>query len=82
MINVSICIGSSCHLKGSYNIIQAFQQLIEEYRLHDKIDFKATFCMKQCNQSGITLTVDDVKFSILPENARQFFKEKIVSRVK
>ena len=47
MVEVSVCIGSSCHLKGSYNVIQAFQQMIEENGLHDKVDFKATLCMRQ-----------------------------------
>jgi len=53
MLELSVCIGSSCHLKGSYNIIQLFQQMMEEYALHDKIDFKANFCMKECQGGGV-----------------------------
>jgi NADH:ubiquinone oxidoreductase subunit E len=81
MINISVCIGSSCHLKGSYNVIQTFQQLIEENRLHDKVTFKATFCIKQCYQSGITVTVDDEKYSITSEGAREFFRDKIITKI-
>jgi len=43
MLEIKICVGSSCHLKGSYNVINEFQHLIEEKALHDKIDIKATF---------------------------------------
>ena len=47
MIELSVCIGSSCHIKGSYNVIQTFQQMIEENNLHNEVDFKGTFCMKR-----------------------------------
>ena len=49
MTILSVCIGSSCHINGSYNVIQTFQQLIEENHLHEKIDFKAEFCSKMCS---------------------------------
>ena len=63
MVEVSVCIGSSCHLKGSYNVIQAFQQMIEEMGLHDKVDFKATFCMRQCSCSGVAVSVNGQVYS-------------------
>jgi len=55
MLEIKICVGSSCHLKGSYNVINEFQHLIEEKALHDKIDIKATFCMKQCQKNGVAV---------------------------
>ena len=33
MIKISVCIGSSCHLKGSYNVINGFQHVIEKNNL-------------------------------------------------
>ena len=50
MIELSVCIGSSCHIKGSYNVIQTFQQMIEENNLHGQVDFKGTFCMRRALQ--------------------------------
>jgi NADH:ubiquinone oxidoreductase subunit E len=47
------CIGSFCHIKGAYNLIQTFQQLIEEKNLHDRINFKSSFCMRQCQNPGV-----------------------------
>jgi NADH:ubiquinone oxidoreductase subunit E len=78
MTELVVCIGSSCHLKGSYNIIQTFQQMIEEQHLHEKIDFKANFCMKRCDQSGVSLTLNGKAYSIAPESAREFFNEKVM----
>ena len=78
MKNLSVCIGSSCHLKGSYNVVQTFQQMIEENGLHDQIDMKATFCMKHCQNSGVSVRVDDEYYSVSPETARKFFEEHVM----
>ena len=44
MVEVKVCIGTSCHLHGSYNVMMSFKQLIEEYNLHDKINLAGRFC--------------------------------------
>ncbi len=80
MLDLNVCIGSSCHLKGSYNVIQAFTQLIEEEQLHDKIEMKAQFCMKQC-QNGVSVCMGDEVFSVVPETAREFFREHVMTRL-
>ena len=63
MIELSVCIGSSCHIKGSYNVIQTFQQMIEENNLHGQVDFKGTFCMKQCDKPGVAVAIDNEKYT-------------------
>ena len=78
MKELNVCIGSSCHLKGSYNIIQIFQKLIEEYALHEKIEMKAQFCMKQC-QKGVSVSLGDEVHSVSPETARGFFLNTVMS---
>lgn len=78
MLEVSVCIGSSCYVKGSYNVIQAFQQLIEEHDLHDKINLKAAFCMKECQINGVSVNVNGEAYNVSPEKARAFFKDKII----
>lgn len=81
MVELSVCIGSSCHLKGSYNIIQIFQQMIEENALHDKIQLKATFCMRECSNPGVAISVNGERHQIAPEDARKFFKSSILPLV-
>ena len=78
MVKLNVCIGSACHIKGSYNIIQTFQQLLEERKLHDSIDFKASFCMKTCNNSGVSISVNGETYDVQPERAEGFFDEVIL----
>lgn len=79
-MNLTICIGSSCHLKGSKKVAQLFEQLIDEKNLRDKVNFYATFCMGNC-QNGISVSVDDQAFSVTPETAQQFFQQEVLSRI-
>ena len=75
-----VCIGSSCHLKGSYNVMQVFQMLIEEHQLHDKIDMKAQFCMRQC-QNGVSVSLGDEVHSVSSETARGFFLNTVMPQL-
>lgn len=57
MLEICVCVGSSCHMKGSYQVIQTFEKLIKKFELEDKIKLKASFCMGRCTE-GIAVTVD------------------------
>ena len=48
-MTITICIGSSCHLKGSRTIIQKLEELITERQLNDKIELNGSFCMGECS---------------------------------
>ncbi len=78
MIELSVCIGSSCHIKGSYNVIQIFQQMIEENSLHDRIGLKTNFCMRRCNCNGIAVSVNGQAFDLTPETAREFLTTEVI----
>jgi len=79
-MKVSICIGSSCHLKGSRQVIESIQNLISENNLQDKIELSGAFCMKNC-VNGVSVSINDSIFSVSPENARGFFETEILKRV-
>ncbi len=78
MLEISVCVGSSCHLKGSYKIVQTFNALIENNCFKDKITFKASFCMKQCSSKGVAVMINGEHFNVEPDFAEEFFNEKIV----
>lgn len=82
MAEVNVCIGTSCHLNGAYNVVQTFQQLMEEHSVHDKVELKAYFCMKQCQNKGVSVTIDGEGHRVEPENARSFFQDQILKKVK
>ncbi|MBQ9840309.1 MAG: (2Fe-2S) ferredoxin domain-containing protein [Erysipelotrichaceae bacterium] len=80
-MRLSVCVGSSCHLKGSYEIIQIFKKEIEDRHLEDKIELKASFCLGHCT-SGVAVRVDDEFLdNINPENARERFINDVLSKV-
>jgi NADH:ubiquinone oxidoreductase subunit E len=81
MLELIVCIGSSCHIKGSYNVIQTFQRIIEERALHEKIDFKSGFCMKQCQYPGTAVTVNGVKHQVDPVKAEEFFLKEVLPKL-
>ena len=64
-MKVTVCIGSSCHIKGSRRVVEQLQLLVAENDLSDKVELGGTFCMGQC-QKGVCVTVDDTFYSVSP----------------
>lgn len=79
-MKVVVCIGSSCHIKGSRQVVEQLQHLIEVNNLNEKVDLSGTFCMGQC-QKGVCVTVDEVLHSVTPETVDEFFKTQILAKV-
>ena len=79
-MKVTVCIGSSCHLKGSRQIVEELQYLIANNNLKEKVELGGTFCMGEC-QKGVCVTVDDKFFSVTPETAKDFFEKEVLPKV-
>ncbi len=80
-MKITVCIGSSCHIKGSRLVVEQLQKLITENKLEDKVEISGTFCLGRCQQ-GVCVTADDAFFSVTPETVNEFFNENIVEKVK
>ncbi len=80
-MKVTVCIGSSCHLKGSRQVVEQLQYLIGENNLKDKVELGGTFCMGKC-QLGVCVTVDNEFYSVTPETVGEFFNEQILGKLK
>ncbi len=80
-MTVTVCIGSSCHLKGSRQVVESFQRNIADNGLKDCVELGGTFCMGNCQQ-GVCVTVDGELFSVSPETADEFFNANILTKVK
>ena len=78
-MKVTVCIGSSCHLKGSRQVVEALQRLIAENKLEDKVSLSGTFCMQNC-QAGVSVSVNDIVHSVSPETVEEFFKKEILAK--
>lgn len=82
MIQVKICVGSSCHLKGAQTIVEMFQRAVETYQLGEQVVLSGSFCMGKCNRIGVTVAVDDVVHTgIVPETFHEFFRTHILNKL-
>ena len=79
-MKVTICIGSSCHLKGSRQVVETLQRLVAENDLGSKVELGGTFCIGNCQQ-GVCVTVDEQFFSVTPDNVNEFFETQILAKV-
>ena len=79
MLFVQICVGSSCHLKGSSEIVQLFESAITEHHIEDEVVLSGSFCIGKCNRVGVTVQInDDSHVGVTTENFREFFKENVL----
>lgn len=76
-MKLSICIGSSCHIKGSYQIIEEFRRCIKQYDVADRVELKANFCLGRC-QHAVSVTIDDQPCHQLAADETQAFFETYV----
>ncbi len=82
MVIVQICVGSSCHLKGSAEIVELLQHEIEEHHIEDSVVLTGSFCIGKCNRVGVTVQVDDdVHVGVTRDNVKLFFREHILKAV-
>ncbi len=79
-MKVTVCIGSSCYIKGSRPVVEQLQDLIAKEGLSGKIELAGTFCMGKCQQ-GVCVTVDGEFFSASPETVSSLFEKEIKARV-
>lgn len=78
---VQVCIGSACHLKGSYEVIQKLKGKIAEDGLGDQVLLKSSFCLGQCAQAVSVKIDDEPVYSVSPETVDEFFAASIKGRL-
>ena len=80
-MQITVCLGDSCHLKGTRQVSETLQRLIWENGLQDEIDLSGTFCMGRC-RTGVSVTVDGAYHSLSPETTERFFQEQILPQLR
>ena len=79
MKKVVVCIGSSCHLKGSRQVVEELQKLIDQNNLKEEVELAGTFCMGNC-QKGVSVKLNDQLFSVSPQTVKEFFENEILQK--
>lgn len=80
-MDINVCVGSSCHLRGSYEIINLFKTRLEENGLTDKVNFGGAFCFGRCTGTGVTIKIDDEIISgVTKENFDTIFDQYVLQK--
>ena len=79
-MKITVCIGSSCHIKGSRQVVELLQEKIAEHDLKDKVELAGTFCLGRC-QEGVCVLLDDAFNSLTPETTEEFFNKEILAKL-
>ena len=79
MLIIQVCVGSSCHLKGSDVIVELIENAVKEHKIEDDVVLTGSFCIGKCNRIGVTVQInDDVHVGVTAENFREFFKKNVL----
>ncbi len=80
---IKVCVGSSCHLRGSEEIVELLMTYIKQYNLDDEIALVGCFCLGTCNRVGVSVQIDEeIHSGITKENLKEFFAENILKKFK
>ena len=80
---IQICVGSSCHIKGSAEIVELLQNAVAEHHLENDVTLAGSFCTGKCNRVGVTIQVDDeVHTGVTKEGFKEFFAEKVLAKLR
>lgn len=81
MVVVTVCVGSSCYVRGSDRVAEALERLTVEHGLEGKVEIKGAFCMEHCSL-GVTVRVDDqIYCQVMPDEVETFFHNEVLPRV-
>lgn len=78
MTTVKVCIGSSCHLKGSYDVLEGFKKLIEDYNVADRCELKAAFCLGHCAEGVNVVAGEILVHRVNADNAEEVFVRDVL----
>ena len=80
---IQICVGSSCHIKGSAEIVELLQAAVAEHHLENDVTLAGSFCIGKCNRIGVTVQVDDeVHTGVTKEGFKEFFQTQVLAKLK
>lgn len=78
-MDLMVCVGSSCHLQNSRELIRLFKELIQEYHLEDRVELKGSFCMGHCAEQGVCVKYREKVYGVTPDLAARFFERHVAN---
>jgi len=78
MLTVTVCVGSSCYMRGSDELAGVFEALIEKASLSHRVQLVGSFCMGECS-TGISVKLGDRPYrDVRLEDAENFFYKELI----
>jgi len=81
-LEVRVCVGSSCHIRGGTRTLRAFEALVGEAHLGDRIDLRADLCLENCLEAPNVVVGGEIHGGVTPEKAAEFFNEHIAPKAR
>ncbi|MHB0913489.1 MAG: (2Fe-2S) ferredoxin domain-containing protein [Armatimonadota bacterium] len=81
MLEVKVCVGSSCHIRGGATTLKILKSLIEAHGLTDKVDLCADLCLDGCVRPPNVVVAGIIYGGVGPDTAEEFFREHILPEV-
>jgi NADH-quinone oxidoreductase subunit G len=82
MIAVTVCVGSSCHVKGAREMIACFNDFLTKKGLQNKVELRGAFCIEHCGE-GINWKInDEIITSPSVEEGAKMFRKKVSEMLK
>lgn len=81
MVEVKVCVGSSCHIKGGAKTLKLFKELIEAHGVRDRVSLAADLCLNNCTHAPNVVVNEMIYGNVTPDRAEQFFMDNILAKV-
>jgi NADH:ubiquinone oxidoreductase subunit E len=80
VLDVCVCIGTSCHLRGAEAVVERLQTLLVEQGVADQVAIKGAFCLEKCSEQ-VSVRVGDSVVHTLPDRVAEDLLPEIERRL-
>ena len=77
-MTITVCVGSSCHVRGARQIIEAYYRLIREHDLAEQVTLQGCFCMEKCSEAVNVKFGDEHVRAGSVEDAIALFEQRVL----
>jgi NADH:ubiquinone oxidoreductase subunit E len=75
-MKIEICVGSSCHVRGSYEVVKNVEAFVKDQGFEQDIELKGCFCMGHCTE-GVSMEVDGAVLQVSEDTVVKLLSEKL-----
>ena len=81
-MTIAVCMGSSCHVKGSKPIIELLKEKIKANNVEDKVTLTGSICLGECASGGVNMKIDDeIVTGVNRDNFDSFFADNFLAKL-